>query len=233
MKQIPRLGVLGGMGPLATAHFLRRLVELTAAGRDQDHVPVVVWGDATIPDRVGPIFGRGESPLPAMLEGLEVLVDAGATTIAVVCNTAHHWYDAMTKAVSVPILHIADAALSELPSGTGAVGLIATRGTLQSGFFQTRLAALGRNVVVPDDAEQDTLVLPGIAAVKAGWPEEAADLFRRAGAALAARGAGALILACTEVSAAWPTKVEVPVVDATDALARACIAAYKRALVAG
>jgi aspartate racemase len=221
------------MGPLATAHFLRRLVELTPAARDQDHVPVVVWGDSTIPDRVGPIFGRGESPLPALLEGLEVLVDAGATTIAIVCNTAHHWYQAMTHATALPILHIAEVALSELPSGTGPVGLIATRGTLASDFYQARLAVLGRSVVVPSDTEQDTLVLPGIAAVKAGQTTEAAGLFRRAGAALAARGATTLVLACTEVSAAWPNDVGLPVVDATDALARACIAAHRQAVAAG
>lgn len=233
MNKVPRLGVLGGMGPLATAHFLRRLVELTQAARDQDHVPVIAWGDSTIPDRVGPIFGRGESPLPAMLEGLEVLTDAGATLVAVVCNTAHHWYDMMARATALPILHIAEAALAELPAGNGPVGLIATRGTLASGFYQARLAALGRSVIVPDDAEQDTLVLPGIATVKAGWTEEAAGLFRRAGAALATRGAAALVLACTEVSVAWPSDAAIPVVDATDALARACIAAYRREVAAG
>src|SRR5438552_677133 len=120
MKQIPRLGVLGGMGPLATAHFLRRLVELTPATRDQDHVPVVVWGDSTIPDRVGPIFGRGEPPLPAMVDGLNVLADAGATMVAIVCNTAHHWYREMMDVSSRPILHIAEAALRELPAGRDA-----------------------------------------------------------------------------------------------------------------
>jgi aspartate racemase len=233
MKRTSRLGVLGGMGPLATAHFLRRLVELTPAVRDQDHVPVVVWGDSTIPDRVGPIFGRGEPPLPAMIDGLNVLADAGATMVAIVCNTAHHWYREMTEASALPIFHIADAALSEVPAGIDSVGLIATRGTLASGFYQARLAAVGHRAVVPDDGEQDTLVLPGIAAVKAGRTAEAAALFHRAGSALAARGAAALILACTEVSVAWPDDAVVPVVDATDALARACIAAYRQAMTAG
>jgi aspartate racemase len=233
MAASPRLGVLGGMGPLATAHFLRRLVELTPATRDQDHVPVIVWGDSTVPDRVGPIFGHGETPLPAMVEGLRGLTTAGVTTIAVVCNTAHHWYADMANATPVPILHMADAALAELPPGGGAIGLVATRGTLASGFYQERMARLGRGTVIPAEIDQDALVLPGIAAVKAGRADEAEALFRRAAEALIDRGAAALALACTEVSVAWPAGVGVPVVDATDALARACIAAHFKAIRRG
>ena len=80
----PRLlGVLGGMGPLATAQFLRRLVELTPAAREQDHVPTVVWSCPQIPDRVAPILGQGVSPLPKLREGLAVLSGAGALAIAI------------------------------------------------------------------------------------------------------------------------------------------------------
>src|SRR5258708_19249313 len=116
----------------------------------------------------------------------------------------------MRNASPIPLLHIAEAALRELPAGIDSVGLIATRGTLASGFYQAQLAAIGRRAVVPDDREQDTLVLPGIAAVKAGRTPDAAALFQRTGAALAARGAAALILACTQGSVAWPGYAVIP-----------------------
>src|SRR5688572_1455665 len=97
------IGLLGGMGPLATAHFFKRLVELTPATKDADHVPVILWSDPRIPDRVRPITENASpSPLSAMLEAVRGLESAGATTIAIVCHTAHHWYDDLARAAHVP-----------------------------------------------------------------------------------------------------------------------------------
>src|SRR4051812_14632246 len=101
------LGVLGGMGPLATVDFLKKLIEETPATRDQDHVPVVVYSVPQIPDRPGAILEATESPLPAMLEGVRVLKGAGAAALAIACNTAHYWYDELS-AEGVPVVHIAD-----------------------------------------------------------------------------------------------------------------------------
>src|SRR5688572_33509583 len=91
----PLLGVLGGMGPLATVDFLAKLIEETGAERDEDHVPVVVYSVPQIPSRPAAILHGGASPLPAMLEGVRTLERAGATAIAIACNTAHYWHDAL------------------------------------------------------------------------------------------------------------------------------------------
>ena len=224
------LGVLGGMGPLATVDFLAKLVALTPASRDADHLPVLVYAVPQVPDRVAPILtGSGASPLPALLAGVRSLVAAGAKAIALPCHTAHYWADALAAAADpVPLLHIADAALAALEALdlTGAtVGVIGTRATWQAGIYQDRLGRRGFGVRTCRDAELDELVLPAIALVKQGNPERARPLFEHAIAALLEEGADAVLLACTEIPAAF-TGRPLPdrVIDGTEALARACIA---------
>lgn len=224
----PLLGVLGGMGPLATADFITKLISETPAQRDADHVPILVYSVPQLPDRPAAILAGGESPLPAMLEGIRTLRQSGATCIAIPCNTAHYWYDALLAQGGLPILHIADAACARFAE-TGLrperVGLIGTRGTLAAGFYQQRLAQLGYTAVVNTPADMDALVLPAIAAVKRNDLAAAHPLALAACARLRDAGAQAVILACTEI----PPAIEyaaadavLPCIDATRALAAAC-----------
>lgn len=229
----PRLGVLGGMGPLATVDFLRKLMEETPATRDADHVPVIVYSVPQIPDRPAAILAGGASPLPAMLEGIRTLKAAGAVRIAIPCNTAHYWYDDLAREGGVPIVHIADAAceaLAALPRPIRQVGLIATRGTIAAGLFQQRLAARGFECLLNTENDQARLVLPAIEAVKRGDLPAAHVLAVRAARSLLTAGADAVLLACTEIPPAIehaPSDVGPACVDATRALARACVAWWK------
>ena len=110
----PTLGVLGGMGAMATVDFLRKLVEATPAERDQEHIPLIVRFCPEVPDRAAALAGAGPSPQPALVAAAVELAAAGAQALAIPCNTAHYWYDALCAAVPIPILHIVDAALAEL-----------------------------------------------------------------------------------------------------------------------
>lgn len=236
----PLLGVLGGMGPLATVDFLRKLIEETPAERDQDHVPVVVYSVPQIPDRPAAIVAGGPTPLPAMLEGVRVLRQAGARAIAIPCNTAHYWYDELARAAGVPVLHIADAACAALDGRrlrAERVGLMGTDGTLAAGFLQSRLAARGLAPLLNTREEQAQWVLPAIACVKRHALADASELVARACAGLVERGAQAIILACTELPVALghaPGPYGPMAVDATRALAQACAAwwAQQRSSVA-
>lgn len=227
------IGVLGGMGPAATADFLTKLVRLDPADRDQDHVPVLVLSDPRIPDRVAPIVaGRGPSPLPALRRGIRTLEQAGATCIAIPCHTAHFWYDQMVETASVPILHIADAVLADLARRQGAadgpVGILATAATLEAGFYQERLGAAGYACLVPAAEVMAKCVLPAIALVKQDRAVDAAPLLCRAIHHLNERGARSVLLACTELPLALATASDPPAcLDATAALARACIAWHR------
>jgi aspartate racemase len=132
-RKPPLIGVLGGMGPLATVDFLHKVVVSTPAARDQDHVPMLIWNVPQIPDRQKSLAGTGESPLPAMLQGIERLNEGGATRIVIACNTAHLWSDALAKASLAPLIHIVDAAIAAIERQDrpiGPIGIVATHGTL-------------------------------------------------------------------------------------------------------
>lgn len=223
------LGVLGGMGPLATVDFLRKLIDETPAARDEDHIPIIVYSVPQIPDRPRAIAGDGESPLPALLEGLRILEHAGAVAIAIPCNTAHYWYDAMQRQSDVLILHIADATLAQLKKhhdGDKTIGLIGTQGTLAAGFFQQRLAAHGYRCIVNTAADQEELVLPAIQHVKRNELAAAGALAETAIAKLVASGATAVLLACTEIPLLLERlapAVAALCIDPTRALASACV----------
>jgi aspartate racemase len=229
MTTDPALGVLGGMGPAATADFLLRLARLTRAERDQDHVPTIVYSDPRTPDRSDAILGRGPDPLPAMLRGIEFLERAGCALIAIPCNTAHHWYDDLARRSSVPILHIADAAARQLRSlpTSRKVGILATDGTLRSGIYQARLDAAGFATVDLTDLGDGNPVMRGIRAMKAGQDAAAREALTAGGRTLVQRDAGALLIACTDVSAAMVDVTSlsgVPVLDASTCLALASLA---------
>jgi len=218
------LGVLGGMGPLATVDFLAKLVAATPAETDQQHMPVIVRSVPQIPDRTANILSGGESPLPALRHGMRELARAGATVVAIPCNTAHHWADALAGPDLPPILHIVDAVAERLaaclPDGAP-VALMCTEGTRAAKVYENRLDA-DRWPILRESPEALAAVSRGIALVKAGRVDAAAELFSRQAEAERARGAAAVILACTEI----PTALhggEPFLIDATEALARRCV----------
>lgn len=222
------LGILGGMGPMATVDFLRRLVELTPALRDQDHLPCIVAQAPGIPDRTRAILGEGADPLPALEAALRQLEGAGATRIAIPCNTAHHWHGALQARTDRPILHIVDAVADALARGGGGgapVGLLATTGTLRVGLYAERLARRGIACREPEDQEA---VMRAIRLVKAGCVPEARSLLAGAARRLRAAGCGQVVMACTEIPVALRDADEdlrPRLVDATEALAEACLRA--------
>jgi aspartate racemase len=222
------LGVLGGMGPAATADFLARLARLTPAARDQDHIATIVYSDPATPDRSDAILGHGESPLPALLKGIDFLNRVGCALIAIPCNTAHHWYRDLAARSAAPVLHIVDATADRLRSASDidTVGVMATDGTLRAAIYQDRLGAAGIRTAHLTELGDRNPVMRGIRAMKAGRDDQARDLLHDAGHELVRRGAQALVVGCTDVSAALAGTTSVAgveVLDASDCLALAAI----------
>ena len=223
----PRIGILGGMGPLATADFFSKLTRATPAVRDQDHFAVTIESAPQIPDRIAGQDGSGKDPLPALLATAQRLIDAGCDLIAMPCNTAHLWHERVSSRINIPFLHIADAVAQRL-GGARTVGLMGTSATLASKLYQARVGG-GYRWLLPDDDEMAAHVMPGVAAVKRGEMERAATLLHPVVQHLAARGAEVIVLGCTEIPlAVSAADSSVPLIDATDALARATVAAALR-----
>ena len=195
------LGILGGMGPAATVDLMRRIVALTPAQRDDEHIPMIVSCDPRIPGLARAILEDGESPVTAMTSRLRLLEAAGAQCIAIACHAAFHWYEELQAQTRLPIIHIADAACEALDSRVRpgqSIGLIAAASTLHSGFYQRKFEQRNFPCVLLPAEENERYVFEGIRCVKANRLPEAAKLFRQAIASVVERGASTVVLACTD-----------------------------------
>jgi len=170
-----RLGILGGMGPLATADLYRKLVLLTDAASDSEHIRVYIDSNTTIHDRTAAILSDGANPLPAMTDSLRKLESCGADCIIMPCNTAHYFLPKLQELTKVPFVSMLEAAAkacrARYPGQTAAV--LATKGTLTSGLYQKTLEAEGVPYLIPEAAEQEQLMTVIYEGVKAGAPPEA------------------------------------------------------------
>jgi aspartate racemase len=223
------LGVIGGMGPLATADFFRKLIDATPARTDDDHIPALILSVPQIPSRPAAILRGGASPLPALRAVRDRLLAGGATLLAMPCNTAHHWYDELAADCPVPFVHIVDAVADRLPAEARNLAIVATRATLHARVFERRLAARGIALRAPDDATYDRAVQPAIDAVKRGTPADGGRLLEPVIAGALQRGAAAVVLACTELPIALDaigSPLRAHCIDSTEALARACVRAW-------
>ncbi|MCP4934386.1 MAG: aspartate/glutamate racemase family protein [bacterium] len=218
------IGVLGGMGPMATADFLTKLIGATPAKRDRDHIPVIVQSLPQIPDRTKAILEDGPSPLPDMISMTKKLKTAGADYGVIACNTAHHWYDNLVSATGLEFLHIADAVCIELkkrntrPDG---LGLMATPGTIGSGFYQDRLAKAGFSCHIPDSCAIER-IYEGIEAIKANNLTKGHEILFKEASSFQRHRVKTVILGCTELPIILNDTS--CFIDANLALANACVA---------
>ncbi|MEU5591715.1 amino acid racemase [Streptomyces sp. NPDC020298] len=222
------IGILGGMGPAATADFYAKLVATTPGSSDQDHLRTVIWSDPTIPDRTEALLGDGPDPTPWLVDGSRVLREAGATLIAIPCNTAHAFVPRIAGHVGLPIVHmIGEVArhLTTLSPRIHTAGLLATTGTVRAGLYQEWLDRSGIRLVLPDTTSQDQEVMPAIRAVKAGIRDDTSSaLLARAAERLTGQGAQAVIAGCTEIPLGLPgDAVDVPLIDPALILAQALV----------
>lgn len=202
------IGILGGMGPAATADFYTKLVALTPGATDQDHPKVVIWADPTIPDRSLALTGDGPDPTPWLLRGARILRAAGATMLAIPCNTAHAFLPAISSQIGLPVVHMIDEVarhIRGMSPKVASVGLLATSGTIRAQLYQQWLSGRGIDVVVPGPEAQLQLVMPAIRAIKSGVRGPAvSDKLAAAARLLVAGGAQVVVAGCTEIPLGLP-----------------------------
>lgn len=217
------IGVLGGMGPMATVEFFRRLVEATPAGSDQDHLHILIDNDPSVPNRTDALLHDGPTPVPTLQAMAHRLADAGAQVLAMPCNTGHAYIDDIRAAVDVPIIDmIAETARA---TSSARIGLLATDGTIESGLYHRAFHRHGIDVVVPGPDDRRT-VMAAIAAIKAGEPlTPLEDRIAAVVGRLADAGAEAAIAACTELSLLSRERMPVRWIDALDVLVRSTLRA--------
>ncbi|REG85050.1 aspartate/glutamate racemase family protein [Marinomonas pollencensis] len=223
------IGILGGMGPLATLDFVQKIIHHTHASSDQENIPLQIHCVPQIPDRTAFLMGAGESPLPALAKGLNTLIGTDVGCITIPCNTAHYWHPDLQRISSVPILHIAQTCAQQLTrQHIKSVALMATDGTLKAGFYSKELAQYGIELTQPSTEIQEK-IMNGIYLVKAGSIEQGASTLEECVKELLLTGVESVILGCTEIPFALDhihSETKPFTLDATDTLAKACVEWY-------
>lgn len=205
MSERKILGVIGGLGPMATAYFMRLVTEMSesaGASSDQDHIETIIYSRPQIPDRTAYILhpSINKSPFPMMLDTGKKLKDMGANVIAIPCITAHYFHDALEDALGIPVLNVLEETAAMLEkSGIRRVGIMATDGTVQSRLLQNVLAEHQIESVLPEDNSQRAVMRIIYKQIKAGKDVDAADV-ETVRADLMKQGAEKILLACTELS---------------------------------
>ncbi|UPT38521.1 aspartate/glutamate racemase family protein [Pseudomonas amygdali] len=229
------IGILGGMGHLATIDLMEKIVQLGASNTatEQENVPILVYSDPSVPDRRAALLSGGESPLPKLIQGVKRLENSGASLIVIACHTAHHWVDRLTSSIKIPIIHIADAACEEVRNTTprgSKIAVLATEATIQSGFYQSRLSSIGLPPIHLASHEYFDFVEPSIALAKAGNSKLARPLMEQAMVALQKKGAQKVVLACSELPLLMRElqSCPLPYIDATRCLAQTAIDTYRQ-----
>ena len=224
------IGILGGMGPEATVYFFRLIISHTAARRDQDHVPLLIYSLPQIPERTPAILGRGPSPVPLLRKGVRTLARAGAHFIVIPCISAHAFLSEIRRASPVPVLSLLEEALAGAKRnhpGLKRVGLLATTGTVRSGLFAKEFARARIEVMTPSEEEQSRVMdaIFGKHGVKAGFTRgKPRRLILGIARRLIKRGAEAIIAGCTEIPLVVRDEdISVPFIEPMRIAARAAI----------
>lgn len=221
----PIIGIIGGMGPMATCDLMEKIISNTDARVDQEHVHMLVDCNTNIPDRTAAIISHEESPLPEMIKSALRLQEMGAQALVMACNTAHYFLSELVKSVDIPIISMLHETAKHLRRcSIHSVAVLGTCGTIYSGVYGDVLTDMGISYIYPTPEDQQFLMSLIYDYVKAGkdypCPKEIDDMVNR----LKAQGAQALILGCTELPILFEKlETNIPTIDPTGVLARAVI----------
>lgn len=196
-----RLGIIGGLGPMATAIFLQMIVEMTDASVDQQHIEMIINHCPKIPDRTSFILGKSsENPVYEMMEAGKRLEEWGADIIAIPCVTAGYFLEELTSYISVPIINIVEITKKYLKSHhVHSVGLMATSGTIESGLFKKVFTDTESKLIMPSKERQQDVMHLIYHNIKANKDVEISR-FMAVSKELREQGAEVIILGCTELS---------------------------------
>jgi len=222
------VGVVGGMGPAATVEFLKKLISLTPAKCDQEHLHLIIDHNPTIPDRTRAILGQGESPLSELIASCQKLEKMGVDFLVIPCNTACYFLSQVEKHLKIPIINLVEEVSRTIKKSfpeIKRIGLLATTGTIQSCLYQKALTAAGIEVVVPEKAQQKK-IMEAIYQIKSGKKLRLARKTIReiANRLVKRKNVSLLVAGCTEIPLVLKkSDVQGILVDSLEVLAEATV----------
>jgi aspartate racemase len=197
------IGILGGMGPEATADLFHRIIKSTPVEKDQDHPRTVIYSNSKIPDRTPAILSKGLNPIPEMVKASQALEKAGADFIIMPCNTGHYFLEDIQAQIEIPILNMIEMTadkVRERYSGIKRAGLIATDGTLESKLYHESFQKKGIEIITPSKSLQREVMKTIYKHIKKGDINTGRDIAIHVAKNLLSQGADIVINGCTEIS---------------------------------
>lgn len=198
------IGIIGGMGPMATVDLFKKIIDNTPATCDNDHFHVCIDSNTSIPDRTAAILLGGKDPVPEMVRSAILLEAMGADLLVMPCNTAHFFYDRVAAMTHVPIINmLEETALEVVRQNISCVGLLATDGTIQSGLYDRVLKSHGIRVLYPSkECQKHVMDIIYLGVKASNYGIDLTDFYQTIDE-LEQAGAQTLILGCTELPVAF------------------------------
>lgn len=220
------LGIIGGMGPEATAQLYMKMIKATKVKRDQDHFRIIIDSNPKIPDRTKAILGLGESPVPYIIETAKNLQKMGVDIACIPCMTSHYFFDEIQEGVEMKIMNAFEELNNYLKKnfeGVVKIGVLATTGTRNTKIFEKYLKDM--EIIYPDERFQSDYIMEAIygegTGIKSGVTEgRPVELLIEAGNNVIEKGAEVVILGCTEIGLVLKKdSLSKPSVDPMDVMA--------------
>ncbi len=221
-----RIGILGGMGPAATVLLMSRIINLTNAEDDCDHIPLIIDNNTRVPSRIRALIQKtGEDPDPVLAQMTRQLEQMDARALAMPCNTAHHYAPVIEQAVDIPLINMVDLSASKIADikpSINTVGILASPAVKLTGIFDRAFARFEIDTSYPADQHN---LLSAIQAAKIDSRDNGAQsIMQNSAQELMAKGADILLVACSELSIiADAIPPSIPFIDSVDVLAEAVV----------
>ncbi len=201
MKKTKTLGILGGMGPMASALLYEKITTNTQASCDQDHLNILLYSHASLPDRSCAIQSQNTQEIQEnLINDLVFLEKMGANVLAIPCNTSHYFYQEMANTVKVPLLNMVSLTCDTVAENSyKKVAILATEGTIYSGIYQKELQSRGIAVLEMPCHLQERVNQLIYQEIKEGKPGNREN-FLEIETYLRGQEVDQILLACTELS---------------------------------
>jgi len=219
------IGIIGGMGPLATSDLFKKIIAYTDAKKDQEHVRVLIDSNTNIPDRTAYILGKGVNPLEEIRESMRLLENAGASVFVMPCNTAHFFYEDLARETKGLFINMLDETAKHIKQNFPGkkVGLLATDGTIESGLYAQYFNKHDIEMIIPKKNQNYVMefIYDGI---KKGNYNIGMSRLQLAIDEMENEGADIFVLGCTEFSSAtYIYTFDERFIDPMDIMARRAI----------
>lgn len=201
VKVTERLGIIGGLGPIASAYFYQLILDITDASTDQEHIEMIIYNNPKVPDRTNYILNHNnDNPVKDLIDMGKKLELINVDLLTMPCITGHFFYNELIKEFKIPMLNmIEETALYLHKQNIRSIGLMATEGTIASKILQNKLTEYNITTILPEENMQLKVMKLIYDEIKANNPVNYKDFFEVSNH-LKGRGAELVLLGCTELS---------------------------------